>query len=128
MNISDLQRSETHTQGFIMYQRVIPRDLFNESKLLKCLGRLCLMIHEGQTGRLTFEHEGSFEIDQNIDSGGLTCVNLHFFLGGTPIYFESSYNSKDNYPLWFIVEWEYKRVFNEDGAFTDEFASLIGAT
>lgn len=31
------------------YQRVIPRDLFNEAKLLKCLGRLSLFIHDGKS-------------------------------------------------------------------------------
>ena len=111
------------------YRRVIPRDLFNEAKLLKCLGRLCLQVHEGQAGNLTFEHEGdSFDIDQNPDSGGLACINLRFYLDETIIYFESSYNSKDNYPLWWIGDdgCRYERVFNEDGSFTAEFASLIG--
>ena len=30
------------------YRRVLPRDLFNEAKLLKCLGQLALIIHDGQ--------------------------------------------------------------------------------
>ena len=30
------------------YERVIPRDLFNEAKLLKCVGLLVLKIHDGE--------------------------------------------------------------------------------
>lgn len=37
------------------YRRVLPRDLFNEAKLLKCLGQLSLMIHDGKC-ELRVEH------------------------------------------------------------------------
>ncbi len=40
------------------YTRVIPRDLFNEAKLLKCIGRLVLLIHDGDHNNISFEHDG----------------------------------------------------------------------
>ena len=47
----------------INYQRVIPRDLFNESKLLQQLGFVCLAIHDYRLTRITFEDSGeAFDI------------------------------------------------------------------
>lgn len=67
------------------YQRVIPRDLFNESKLLKCIGRLILKIHDNDNlpAPMTFEHDGSpFKIVQQ-ECGSLTIINLKIFISDT---------------------------------------------
>jgi len=70
------------------YLRVIPRDLFNESKLLKCLGQVCLHIHDNRAGRLAMVESGAadgeqFEIDQNEFDGSLYVSNLQFRLRGS---------------------------------------------
>lgn len=114
-----------------MFTRVIPRDLFNEAKLLKSIGQLTLQIHDGKCS-LTFEfdnttHQG-FNIEQSDSDGRLEITNLSFYMpdGDTPIYFATQYNSKDAYPLWFTTQDEQEgRVFNEDGSFSDDFNYLF---
>ena len=107
------------------YQRVIPRDLFNESKLLKGLGRLVLLIHDGQCP-LKFEHDGqAFVIAQNQDCGSLYCSNLAFWSPcGSLIHIQSIYNDKSPYTLTTIWNDEEIQVFNDDGSFTDEFEAI----
>lgn len=59
------------------YQRVIPRDLFNEAKLGKCMGRLILRIHDCETPvHMSFEHNGNpFDIGLG-DDGNLHIKNI----------------------------------------------------
>lgn len=115
-----------------MYRRVIPRDLFNEAKLLKCLGRLALMIHNGLEYPLTFEHyteihEG-FLIDQDQDSGHLFCRNMIFYLNDNALVLGTNYNSKSQYPLIFEdEELGDVCVFDDDGNFSDEFTSYLNS-
>lgn len=109
------------------YTRVLPRDLFNEAKLLKCLGKLSLAIHDGMAPyQFELEHDdcdgvAGFAIEQRTDDGGLYCTNLRLTLNGLTVALYTHYNSKDNYPLYY--EWgdESDRVFDEKGNFTKEF-------
>jgi hypothetical protein len=99
-----------------MYQRVIPRDLFNESALLKCLGRLSLLVNDDMGGSLKIRYNGKpFDIRRNDGSGGLYCGNFRAYNKGKPISLETSLNSRDHYPLWYYIEGmkEYERVFAE---------------
>lgn len=116
-----------------MYSRVIPRDLFNEAKLLKCLGQLCLHIHNEQAGLLRFNHDTAeypgFVIDQRECDGSFYCGNVRFYLPHGQVLMASSLNSKSPYPLVATyLETEEVRVFRDDGAFTEEFIELINAT
>lgn len=90
------------------YMRVIPRDLFNESKLLKCLGQLALFAHDGIDGNrrafpksLSLSHDGdAFDIQQDPSDGGLQCENLVLRTSdGERLRVYSIYNSKSPYPL-----------------------------
>lgn len=116
-----------------MYRRVVPRDLFNESKLLKCLGQLALLIHDGRdrNGRqtpsgLAVEHDGEeFRIDQREEDGGLCVVGLEFKAGSNVLDLYSAYNSKDPYPLLCRTEDHEFIVFNDDGTLTDEFCEYV---
>lgn len=59
------------------YFRVLPRDLFNEAKLLKCVGRLCLLIHDRTAPEsLAFEENGEPFRVALLDEGSLTIANL----------------------------------------------------
>lgn len=113
------------------YTRVIPRDLFNEAKLLKCLGQLALTIHDGVRipRSLKIEHDESddagFRIEQDEGTGALYCSNLECTCNGRLIGLRCHYNSKDAYPLWFILDEEEDRVFNEDGTLSVEFRKLL---
>lgn len=111
------------------YIRVIPRDLFNESKLLKCLGRLVIEAErhphisvELIEGR---ERQG-FDIRQSEADGSLWARNIHVTVGGRHIIVQTNYNSKREWPLYAtpadspdVVE-----VFDDAGKLTDEFVGL----
>jgi hypothetical protein len=108
----------TNTQ----YTRVSPRDLFNEAKLLKCLGHLALMIHDNKLQGITFSDSGiPFKIGLH-DAGYLTATQgVKFKKDGELIWLGTSYNSKANYPLICMADYEEIQVFDESGAITDDF-------
>ena len=110
------------------YNRVIPRDLFNEAKLLKCLGVLSLNIHDdidnlsSRINMVLEDESKGFMISQNELDGSIQCSNLYLFdNNGTPIYLSSGLNSRLAYPL----EYQYKAVqdfvFDDDGTFSEAF-------
>lgn len=117
------------------YRRVVPRDLFNESKLLKCLGQLSVAILDNKLGEyktvdeLEDEDEG-FKIEKNED-GDIYCTNYHVFakLGKndvTELFLRTRLNSKEPYPL--ICETifnELIEVFNDDGTFSKVFLGYL---
>ncbi len=108
------------------YRRVIPRDLFNEGKLLKCLGQLALIVHEGQGVRwpLRLVHEcpeEGFRIEQDPDDGSLYCDNLSLYLGEGEILLSSAYSSKRTYQLLFVYGW----VLTDEGELTEEFTAWL---
>ena len=109
--------------------RVLPRDLFNDAKLLKCLGFLTLHIHDNVLYGLTCEYAADpFDIEQDESSGDLSVSNIRFYLGGDQIRFFSSYNDKSNFPLLCSTnDDEIVRVFNDDGSYTDDFCALLAA-
>ena len=109
------------------YDRVIPRDLFNEAKLLKCIGQLCLMIHNNTVPvEMSFEREedGSpFEIGLT-DDGSLTIVNLTIFIKNVPCAFHTTHNSKSNFPLYLEHDRAEYLVFDDNGKFDKEFIDI----
>jgi|WetSurMetagenome_2_1015567.scaffolds.fasta_scaffold420015_2 hypothetical protein len=117
------------------YRRVVPRDLFNESKLLKCLGQLSVNILDGKLlaygteDQLEDEDEG-FKIDNNED-GDISCSNYHVFtkLGKkdrTELYLRSRLNSRLNYPLICeTIHNEIIEVFDDKGKFSVEFIKYL---
>ena len=112
------------------YRRVIPRDLFNEAKLLKCYGRLALLVHDGMADPLTFKHDGEpFDIHQDESDGGLFVGNVKFEAGKEAIVLKTAYGSKDPYPLFYVDgEGVESRVFYDDGRLTDDFKKFVELT
>lgn len=109
------------------YQRVIPRDFFNEAKLLKCFGQLSLKIldctlPDGMTIYID-ENGESFGIQMSHD-GYLTIDNYETTLNNIPVIFKTTYNSKFAYP--FFCEYDYVdyEVFDDNGEFTKEFINF----
>lgn len=119
------------------YTRVLPRDLFNEAKLLKCLGRLALLVHDyadwSERVRIEGPDDGDgFSIDQCQANGWLVCENIFVYRlqDGHAIedlvHLVSPYNSKEPYPLMFLDENDDPtRVFYDDGKPTEEFKRFI---
>ena len=114
------------------YRREIPRDLFNEAKLLKCLGQLSLMIEDGFTHRwplrLDYTGGGPFVIEQDPSDGGLYCFNVRLFCGEREIPLKTGLNSRDPYPLIFEDEagaGDWQQVFWDDGKLRPWFMGFL---
>lgn len=113
-----------------MYKRVVPRDLFNESKLLKCLGRLALIIHKGLEpipDGLSFDNNGEeFRIDQKQCGSLYVASGIEFRCHGVELNLHTAYNNKSNYPLFLVTEDNGEiEVFNDSGELTEEFILYI---
>ena len=109
------------------YQRVVPRDLFNEGNLLKCLGKLTLYIQDGYLPRLRLAESAlasGFKIEQNEATGGIFCRNYllvgHLYNDRLPVCHERPLNSREPWPLFLYVEDQEIQVFNHDGTLTEE--------
>lgn len=117
------------------YQRVIPRDLFNEAKLLKCLGQLQLIIHDGVDCRrqscpqaLRLEHDGDpFDISQQEHDGALYCTTIRAYAGRNQFQVSTHYNSKEPYPMQFDSLDDSGPVFNDDGSLSADFIAFVEA-
>lgn len=115
------------------YTRVLPRDLFNEAKLLKELGFLSLAVHDGKRdcGRiLEVAYDGEpFDICLS-DSGDLYVVNLAFLSKktGEEVYVFTRCNSRKENALSF--EFSYKEIevsgsVFEGKDFSEDFLELL---
>jgi|CXWL01.1.fsa_nt_gi hypothetical protein len=110
-----------------MYQRIIPRDLFNEAKLLKCLGQLALIIHDAAPNGIEVYGTGEFRIDQRRGCGGLyVCSGINFRVKSLVLDLYTAYNSKEEYPLLCDTGNGEIAVFNGDGTLTEEFLVYLG--
>lgn len=108
------------------YERVIPRDLFNEGKLLKCVGRLALLIHERNTPVDIQILEDVGYMDQGFriglwEDGYLSIYNMQIRIKDIPHTFRTVYNSKANYPLYAFRDNTETLVFDEAGNWDQEF-------
>lgn len=102
------------------YQRVIPHDLFNEAKLLKCLGKLVI---EAESYGIEIEHDDeAFNICQREQDGGLFVANLSVCIKDQAIPVYCPYNSKENWPLLaYDGEKGEIEIFEIDGELSEEF-------
>lgn len=110
------------------YHRVAPRDLFNEAKLLKCMGRLCLLILDGLTPVLmTYSHDGKPYKIALMEEGSLTITNIEIRIQDIPFVFKTTYNSKSSYPLFLEHDYCEYEVFDEQGNFHIDFIAFVKA-
>lgn len=114
------------------YVRVIPRDLFNEADLLKCLGRFEIMVLDNQIPGYKFETalidpDRGFIIEQDPDDGSLYCVNYRVALNNRDVWLFRPLNSRQSYPLYAIYEGVEYEVLNEKGEFIAEFPKAPAA-
>lgn len=116
------------------YVRVIPRDLFNESSLLKCYGRLyiCLENTPGHSAELReeFAPGDAFKVRQSPDDGSIYLANVSLYVRGRKVHLSRPLNSRDAWPMWAVIETDDGEedeieVFTEEGEFSPEFAAYI---
>lgn len=116
------------------YRRVIPRDLFNESSLLKCLGRVWILLENmppniARLGDDEGEHGGApFDIQQDDADGSIHVANLPFRIGRKVYRLSRPLNSRAPWPLYATDDdAEETAVFTDAGDFTPEFLRLLEA-
>jgi len=112
------------------YLRVLPRDLFNEANLLKCLGQLWLLV-DGKAPAAQFDVEAvdAFRIMQNPADGSIFVLNLPFSMGGRRAHLSRPLNSREPWPLYISFqdhpEIDVAPVFDDNGALSTEFTLLL---
>lgn len=112
------------------YRRVIPRDLFNEGKLLNCYGRIAIeaeksrgVVEMDYTGE---DAENGFEIVQDKSDDSIYVDNLRVRVRGFSVHVFNGLNSREKWPMYALPcgDGNAVRVFNEDGTFTPEFLAI----
>lgn len=109
------------------YQRVIPRDLFNEADLLKCLGKLYLMTEYRTTVRI-LNSGRAFDVVQDISDGSIHCSNICIVLNGCVFEHFRPLNSREPWPLRLRradPDAEDFRAFDDQGNLSDEVKGLL---
>ena len=107
-----------------MYFRQLPRDLFKEAVLLRCLGRLIECIdgeelpgwththHVDDSSQLPTRFHG-FDIRQDESDGRLYCSNLSFNYGPNALDFLMPYHNTEH--AWPLEDWNGEEVFSRNG-------------
>lgn len=116
------------------YKRVIPRDLFNEANLLKCLGRLWILLEQsGRDPDAIMQSNGQpFDIRQDEATGSIFARNIVVSINGRSCDLMRPLNSRDAWPLWlenYDGDWDFDpiEVFTDDGEFSADMLALLNA-
>lgn len=95
------------------YARVLPRDAFNEAKLLKCIGKLTLLIENCVAPSWAYEYDGEpFDIRQDPSDGSIYVSNVRFTFKGEPVTVSTPLNSRADWPLQTA---DLEEIFTEQG-------------
>lgn len=109
------------------YVREIPRDLFNEGDLLKCLGRLWLALDERRDHKASLDFDGStcvaygFDVQQDPSDGSIYSPEVRLTVAGEERGLFRPLNAREKWPLWARFGDDDVRVFDLDGALSPEF-------
>lgn len=108
------------------YLRTAPRDLFNEAKLLKCLGQLGLHVWSGEArGVRLLDNGASYRIGLHQAGYLVATGGIAFFKDEELLWLGTVVNSKEPYPLFCVVEDVELAVFNDDGTLSKEFRAYL---
>ena len=113
------------------YIRVIPRDLFNEASLLKCLGKLYILVENttDRSAKFDVEDVPAFEIQQDENDGSIYVANLPFSVSGRRVHLSRPLNSREPWPLYLSLpedpDFDTIAVFDETGNLSPDIHSLI---
>lgn len=113
------------------YRRVIPRDLFNEANLLKCLGQLWLKLERVPEATARMTHTGGpFHIRQRPADGSTHVENVRLIVRGRLYDHSRPLNSREPWPLYvwdaFYEDPPEIAVFTDEGDLSPEFKALVG--
>jgi len=113
------------------HTRVCPRDLFNEANLLKCLGRVSLLIEDRKLP-LRMSHrspDSGFLVAQDQSDGSILVANLRFRTAdGRAVTLRRPLNARAPWPLLAVLDDRDEiYVFDDDGNPSAEFLAAIDA-
>lgn len=117
------------------YNRVIPRDLFNEADLLKMLGKLWLRTEGYDTVEMELTDGGrqGFRIEQDQGDGSIFAENVRFAVKGKSYHLYRPLNTREPWSLWITdADGFDERVFDltmgdtEGNDLTEPMLKLIG--
>lgn len=98
------------------YKRVLPRDAFNEAKLLKCIGKLTLMIEDAMLPAWHYHYDGdAFNIVQDESNGSISVTNITFWRNKKKVHIFTGLNAKDNWPVMMRDGDSEYYIFGEKG-------------
>lgn len=109
------------------YRREIPRDLFNESNLLKCYGQVYIGLETAQVLDVQLEYDGKpFNIVHDDADNTLSIGNVKLIVRGKPVELFRASNSRYPWPLYVREEdGEEFEVFDDDGTFSKEMLAFL---
>lgn len=114
------------------YFREIPRDLFNEANLQKCLATASINAETTPGVEVEFlssDGYDSFDIYMNEDDGSLRIRNVVVQVHGEIVDVFRPLNSREAYPLLFTIEkdgdYDCLKVFTPEGKFSDDFQNYV---
>lgn len=111
------------------YRRVVPRDLFNEASLLKCLGQLYLRTEQFPY-HVRLLHTGhEFHVMQDQNDGSIHSGSITLLIGGKAYDHSRPLNSREPWPLWLVErndpDAEPFEAFDAEGGLSPELDRLI---
>lgn len=110
------------------YTRVIPRDFFNEGKLMTCMGNLYIQAESSTRPdgiNIVIEENGEpFIIEKDSSSGDIYVSNYKTYVNGNLVRFATNLNSRSKYPLNCTYDNAEYTVFTNTGEFDQEFIEL----
>lgn len=112
------------------YTRVIPRDLFNEAKLLKCLGQVALLqldwpLPQMELSLIQTQSIRGFSIRQDPSDGSIHCQNLYVYISRKRVRLHTPLNSREPYPLHATIADESVQVLTDDGKWHPDFLDAV---
>lgn len=113
------------------YNRAIPRDLFNEALLLKCLGRLMICAEKSAPIKIEVHHsapQDDFGVMQSMADGCFFSNKIYVTVNRRFMTHYTTGNAKDDpWPLYLENETgDPIRVFDENGNLSNEFVAYFG--
>lgn len=111
------------------YIRVLPRDLFNEASLLKCVARLWILTDEKRDHQARFVTEDCdvFNVLQDQSSGAIYIGNVEFTVRNVPHRLSRPLNSRSAWSLYMDTEDgdETLSVFDDEGNLSADMLSYV---
>jgi hypothetical protein len=112
------------------YLRVLPRDLFNEASLLKCLGRVWILLDDRRDHSAELAHGcEAFDVEQDEADGSISVANIAFYVRGVPYRLSRPLNSREAWPLYASCDddpdFDEISVFDDAGNFSAAMLALI---